>query len=87
MMGDAKDEIRESIKGIRAGNISKSSFLSVSKGLWSVGSMLKETRELLGSYISISTLVNPFMLVLGVISLCFFLFLVVVSIVLVILAV
>ena len=87
MMGDAKDEIRESIKGIRAGNISKSSFLSVSKGLWSVSSMLKETRELLGSYISISTLVNPFMLVLGVISLCFFLFLVVVSIVLVILAV
>jgi hypothetical protein len=86
MMGDAKDEIRESVQGIRAGKVTKLSFLSATKGLWSVGSMLRETRELVGSYISISTLINPFMLVLGVISLGFVFVLGLVSIVLVFLA-
>nr|WP_087146996.1 ABC transporter ATP-binding protein [Crenothrix polyspora] len=86
MMGDAKDEIRESVQGIRADKVSKLSFLSATKGLWSVGFMLRETRELVGSYISISTLINPFMLVLGVISLGFVFVLGLVSIVLVFLA-
>lgn len=71
MMGDAKNEIRESVQGIRAGNVPKLSFLSATKGLWSLGSVLREGQELIGSYISLSTLINPFMLVLGVASLCF----------------
>ncbi|NOT86091.1 MAG: hypothetical protein HOP02_15215 [Methylococcaceae bacterium] len=86
MMGDAKDEIRESVRGIRAGDVSKLNFVSATKGLWSLGSMLKDSRELLGSYISLSTLVNPFMLILGVLSLGSVLVLMVVSIVLVFLA-
>jgi hypothetical protein len=76
MMGDAKDEFRLSIQDIRAGDVSKLSFLSATKGMWSIGSMLREARELLGSYISIRTLIPPFMLVLGVLSLGSFVFLV-----------
>jgi hypothetical protein len=63
MMGDTKDEFRLSIQDIRAGDVSKLSFLSATKGMWSIGSMLREARDLLGSYISIGTLINPFMLV------------------------
>ncbi|MEQ1637531.1 MAG: hypothetical protein ABL903_12645 [Methylococcales bacterium] len=87
MMGDAKDEIRASVQEIRTGNIPKLSFFSATKGLCSLGSMLSEGRELLGSYISLSTLVNPFMLILGVLSLCFVFLLVFVGIVLAFLAV
>ena len=87
MMGDAKDEFRQSIQGIRAGDVPKLSFLSATKGMWSIGSIIGEARDLLGSYISISTLINPFMLVLGVLSLGSFILLVLVSIVLAILTV
>jgi len=87
MMGDAKDEFRQSIQDIRGGEVSKLSFLGATKGMWSVRSMLGEASELLGSYISISTLINPFMLVLGVLSLGSFIFLLLASIVLAILAV
>lgn len=86
MLGDAKNEIKESVQGIRAGNIPKLGFLSASKGLWSLGSMLRESKELLGSYVSISTLVNPFMLILGVISLGSVFLLLLVSVILVFLA-
>ncbi|MCX7087268.1 MAG: hypothetical protein NTV00_04345 [Methylococcales bacterium] len=82
MMGDAKNEIRESVQGIRAGNVPKLSFLSATKGLWSLGSVLREGQELIGSYISLSTLINPFMLVLGVASLCFVALLGLVSVIL-----
>jgi hypothetical protein len=85
MMGDAKDEVFDNVQSIRAGKVSKLSLLSATKGLWSVGSMLREARGMLGSYISITTLVNPFMLVLGVISLGFVFVLGLVSIVLVVL--
>ena len=37
--------------------------------MWSIGSMAGEARELLGSYISIGTLANPFTLILGALSL------------------
>ena len=69
MLGDAKNELRTSIQGFQAGKIPKFGFFSASKGLWSMGSMLMEAKDLLGSYLSVATLVNPFMLVLGVISL------------------
>jgi hypothetical protein len=86
MMGDAKDEIKESVQGIRAGNVAKLSFLSATKGLWCVGSMLREAKGMLGSYISITTLVNPFMLILGVVSLIFVFVLGLVSVILAFLA-
>jgi hypothetical protein len=69
MLGDAKNEIRSSIQGLQAGNVPKLSFFSATKGLWSMGGMVMEARELFGSYVRIATLINPFMLILGVISL------------------
>jgi hypothetical protein len=86
MLGDAKDEIRDNVQNIRAGKVAKLNFLSATKGLWSVGAMLRETKGMLGSYISITTLVNPFMLVLGVMSLGFVFILGLMSVVLVFLA-
>lgn len=68
MMGDAKSELQESVQNIRASKALKLGFFSAGKGLWSVGSMVSEARDLLGSYLSITTLVNPLMLVLGVLS-------------------
>lgn len=86
MMTDAKGEIQETVQGIRAGQVKKLGFLSSAKSLWSIGSMATEARELAGSYISIGTLVNPFSLILGVLSLLFVLLLVVVGFVLLVLA-
>lgn len=68
MMGDAKAEFQQSVLNLRTGKIPKIGFLSAGKSLWSVGAMALETRELVGSYIGLSTLVNPIMLVLGVVS-------------------
>ena len=86
MMTDAKGEIQETVQGIRAGQVQKLGFLSSAKSLWSIGSMASEARELVGSYISIGTLVNPLSLILGVLSLLFVLLLVLVGLVLLILA-
>lgn len=86
MMTDAKGEIQETVQGIRAGQVQKLGFLRSAKSLWSIGSMASEARELVGSYISIGTLVNPLSLVLGVVSLLFVLLLVFVGLVLLILA-
>ena len=86
MMGDAKGEIQETVQGIRAGKVQKLGFLSSAKSLWSIGSMASEARELVGSYISIGTLVNPLSLILGVVSLFFVLLLVLIGLVLLILA-
>lgn len=83
MVGDAKTELQESVQNIRAGKIPKLGVFSVGKSLWSIGAMASEARELMGSYISLSTLVNPFMLVLGVISFVGVLLLFLVGIVLV----
>lgn len=68
MMGDAKAELQESVQNLKSGNMPKLSILSAGKSLWSVGAMARETRELVGSYLSIATLANPFMIILGVIS-------------------
>ena len=86
MMTDAQGEIQETVQGIRAGQVQKLGFLRSAKSLWSIGSMASEARELVGSYISIGTLVNPLSLVLGVVPLFFVLLLVFVGLVLLILA-
>ncbi len=82
IMGDAKSELQASVQNIRSGKLPKLSFFSAGKGLWSVGAMASEARELVGSYISVATLVNPIMLVLGVLSFASIFVLFLVSIVL-----
>jgi hypothetical protein len=82
MAGDAKSELQASVQNIRTGKIPKLGFFSAGKSLWSIGSMASEARELMGSYISVATLVNPFMLVLGVVSLVSVLLLLVTGLVL-----
>lgn len=69
MAGDAKSELQVSVQNIRAGKIPKLGFFGAGKSFWSIASMASEARELMGSYISVATLVNPFMLILGVVSL------------------
>lgn len=86
MMSDASSEISETVKGIRAGNVKKLSMFGSAKSLWSIGSLASEAKELLGSYISIGTLVNPLSLMLGFLSLLFVLLLIVVGVVLLFLA-
>lgn len=86
MMTDAKEEVQQTVQEIRAGQVQKLSLLGSVKNLWKVGSFAGEARELLGSYISIGTLVNPFSLILGVLSLLFVLLLIVVGIILAVLA-
>ena len=83
MMGDAKNELQESVQNIRASNAFKLGFFSAGKSLWSVGNMVSEARDLVGSYLSITTLVNPFMLVLGALSLLSVFLLFLISIILV----
>lgn len=68
MLGDAKTELQVSVQNIRVGKTPKLGLLSAGKNLWSIGAMATEAREIVGSYISVATLVNPFMLVLGVLS-------------------
>ncbi|MBK8816954.1 MAG: hypothetical protein IPN42_16230 [Methylococcaceae bacterium] len=63
MMGDAKDEIESSVQNLRDGKTPKLGILNMGKNLWSVGAMASEVRELVGSYISLTTLVNPVMLI------------------------
>lgn len=86
MVDDAKGEFQATVDGIRSGDKQKIGLLGSVKKLWSVGSLAGETRELLGSYISIGTLANPFSLFLGVLSLLFVLLLILVGIVLFFLA-
>jgi hypothetical protein len=68
MVGDAKSELQQSVQNMRAGKIPKLGIFSAGKGLWSIGAMAVEARELVGSYISVATLANPLMLILGIIS-------------------
>ncbi len=86
MMEDAKDEIRDTAHGIRAGNVQKLGFIGSAKSLWSIGSMATEAKELVGSYINIGALVNPFSLILGVTSLLAILLLALIGILLLVFA-
>ncbi|WP_020558169.1 hypothetical protein [Thiofilum flexile] len=68
MVGDAKAGLVDTVNEVKAGNIKKVGFLGSAKGLWSIGSMLSEAKGLLGSYVGIATLINPFSLIMGVLS-------------------
>lgn len=69
MMGDAKEEMQETIQGLHNGNIKKAGFIGSAKSLFSIRSLLSEADDLLGSYISMGALINPLWLILGVFSL------------------
>lgn len=86
MMDDAKNEIRETVHGIREGSSPRLGFIRSAKSLWSIGSMATEANELLGSYISIGMLVNPLSLILGAMSLLFILLFTVIGILLLVFA-
>lgn len=68
MADDAKAEFKASLQTIRLENVPKLSFIGAGKKLWSIGGMVGEVREIVGSYLSLSTLLNPFMLILGTIA-------------------
>lgn len=71
MFNDAKAEIGATVQGIQAGKAPKLSLLGSAKSLWSIGSLVAEARELLGSYLSIGALMNPLSLLLVALSLVF----------------
>jgi hypothetical protein len=66
--GDAKAELQASMQSVRVGKAPKLGLFSIGKSFWSLGAMASEVRELAGTYLSIATLVNPFMLALGIFS-------------------
>lgn len=86
MLDDAQGSLTATVKGLQTGTVDKVSLLGSAKKLWNIRGMAGEARELLGSYVSIGTLINPLSLMMGVLSLLFVIFLVLVSIVLLILA-
>lgn len=83
MLEDAQDGFHDTVQSIRSGEKQAVGLLSSVKKLWSVGALAGEARELLGAYISIGTLANPFALVLGILSLLFILLLLLTSLFLV----
>ena len=83
MMGDAKMEVREQLQNLRQGKVPSLNLLTAGKNLWSIGAMLREGRELLGSYVSIATLVNPFILFLGVASIFIICIMAIISVILI----
>lgn len=86
MTNDAKSQLKESVQQLRSNGKAQWNLVTAGKNLWSLSTMLTEGKELLGSYIGITTLLNPFMLLLGLLSLGFVLFLLISSIVLAFLA-
>lgn len=87
MMGDAKEEVKETIQKLHNGDIKKAGLIGSAKSLFSIRSVLSEADDLLGSYISMSALINPLWLILGVFSLISVILLIFISIVLVLFAI
>jgi hypothetical protein len=70
LVSDTRDEVREQVLSIRSAE-KKVGLLGSAGRLWELRSIAGEARELLGSYVQISTLVNPVSLILGFLSLMF----------------
>lgn len=87
MMVDAKEEAQETMQSLRSNKTKKIGFLGTIKSLFSIRSLLSEADEMLGSYVSISALINPFWLILGVFSLIAMIVLIFIAIVLAVLLV
>ena len=83
-LDDAKEEVQSTVKNLKATKTQKIGLLGSIKSLFNLRSILSEADDLLGSYISISALVNPFWLFLGALSLLGVLILMLISAVLII---
>ncbi len=77
---DAKEELQSTVKNLKASKTQKIGLFASIKSLFNLRSILSEADDLLGSYISISALINPFWLILGVLSLLGVLLLIFISI-------
>ncbi|WP_211211709.1 hypothetical protein [Lamprocystis purpurea] len=82
MLTDAGGQVQTTLQDLRAGKAPKLGAIASAKGLWSLGALAGEARELLGSYVNFGILLNPLALGLGVLSLLFVLLLAMVGIIL-----
>ncbi len=71
-MSEIKEDLTESLQALR--NTKKATAMNAvsgAKDLWDIRSLLSSGRELLGDYVSIAVLINPFSLILGVLAVIF----------------
>jgi hypothetical protein len=69
IIDDIKDDLTQNLQSLR--NTKKATAVNAvsgAKDLWEIRSLLSSGRELLGDYVSIALLINPFALFLGVLS-------------------
>lgn len=86
MLADAGGQVQGGLRDLGAGKLPKLGSLASVKGLWSMGALAGEARELLGSSVQLGSLFNPLALVMGVLSLLFVLLLVPVALLLALIA-
>ncbi len=82
MLTDAGGQVQTTLQDLRAGKAPQLGAIASAKGLWSLGALAGEARELLGSYVNFGILLNPLALGLGVLSLLFVLLLAAVGLIL-----
>lgn len=69
IIDEIKDEVMENLQSLRSSKKATAvNAVSGVKDLWEIRSLLSSGRELLGEYVSIAVLANPFSLFLGVLS-------------------
>jgi hypothetical protein len=69
IIDDMKEELTESLQSLsNTKKVPAVNAVSGAKDLWEIRSLLSSGRELLGDYVSIALLINPFALFLGVLS-------------------
>lgn len=88
MVGGTTREVSENVKAIRSNEPKKRklALLGSVKGLWKFGSLARDVRGLVGSYIGFGVLANPLSLFLGILSLLFVFVLMLISLVMLFLA-
>jgi ABC-type multidrug transport system fused ATPase/permease subunit len=69
MMDDVTDEAKETWRSVRSDKKKALNVLGQAKNMWEMKSLLGELDDVFAQYINIGTLVNPFSLILGIISL------------------
>ncbi len=67
----AKSEIQEKGHSLRSSGKQKMSLVGAARNVLNIGSMVAEARELLGSYVQITSLLNPLLLFLSFLSVLF----------------
>lgn len=82
MMDDVTDEAKETWRSVRSDKKKALNFIGQAKNMWEMKSLLGELDDVFAQYINIGTLVNPFSLILGIISLLGILLLTLIGIIL-----